>query len=229
MIYIESIYSNIDYIKDYYGNPIIINVSPFIHNGYLSAFSPYYPHGNIRVPVTPQYTAVSVQAVWQGLKVFENNDIDINTFKMKNPHLVNRSTKQFGNLRGFRKGVNGDMILNLAEARKELYIPIYRQILDYHLNTTIAQIRESEKYRNYVLLDDYVLFNIDNCNIPLSHAALIKAYIKGTYPYEDVFGFEEHFHTYIGRKYYQWKTYERKPKSIPPFNISNQLTIDFSN
>ncbi len=229
MIYIESIYSNITHIKNYYSNPTIINVSPFVHNGYLSAFSPYYPHGNIRVPITPQYTAVSVQAAWQGLKVFENSDVDINTFKIKDFTKVDRTIKQFGKLRGFRKGVNGNIILDLAEARKKLYIPTYRQVLDYHLNTIIAQIRQFETNHNYVLLDDYVIFDIDNCNIPLSHAALIKAYIKGTYPYEDVFEMKEHFHTYIGRKYYQWKTYERKPKDISPFSISNQLTFDFDN
>ena len=147
MIYIESIYSNITHIKNYYSNPTIINVSPFVHNGYLSSFSPYYPHGNIRVPITPQYTAVSVQAAWQGLKVFENSDVDINTFKIKDFTKVDRTIKQFGKLRGFRKGVNGNIILDLAEARKKLYIPTYRQVLDYHLNTIIAQIRQFETNR----------------------------------------------------------------------------------
>ena len=34
--------------------------------------SPFYPHGGIPVPFSEGVTATCVEAVWQGLKVFES-------------------------------------------------------------------------------------------------------------------------------------------------------------
>ena len=39
-------------------------------------FSPFYPHGGIPVPFSPGEVAASVEGIWQGLKVFENADVD---------------------------------------------------------------------------------------------------------------------------------------------------------
>ena len=33
-------------------------------------FSPFYPHCGIPVPFSPGYVSATVEAVWQGLKVF---------------------------------------------------------------------------------------------------------------------------------------------------------------
>ncbi len=38
-------------------------------------FSPFYPHGGIPIPDTPGAFAQSVEGLWQGLKVFEHEDI----------------------------------------------------------------------------------------------------------------------------------------------------------
>lgn len=40
-------------------------------------FSPFYPHGDILVPLWPGLTAASVEGIWQGLKVFERADADL--------------------------------------------------------------------------------------------------------------------------------------------------------
>ena len=42
--------------------------------------SPFYPHGGIPVPFSEGYTATRVEGIWQGLKVFDNEDIDISMF-----------------------------------------------------------------------------------------------------------------------------------------------------
>jgi hypothetical protein len=39
-------------------------------------FSPFYPHGGIPIPKSPEAFAQSVEGLWQGLKVFEREDID---------------------------------------------------------------------------------------------------------------------------------------------------------
>jgi hypothetical protein len=40
-------------------------------------FSPFYPHGDILVPLWLGLTAASVEGIWQGLKVFERADVEL--------------------------------------------------------------------------------------------------------------------------------------------------------
>ena len=47
----------------------------------MKKLSPFYPHGGIPVPFSESVTAMCVEAVWQGLKVFENCGIDTELFK----------------------------------------------------------------------------------------------------------------------------------------------------
>ena len=42
----------------------------------LREFSPFYPHYGIPVPFSEGYIATCVEAIWQGLKVFEGADVD---------------------------------------------------------------------------------------------------------------------------------------------------------
>lgn len=42
----------------------------------LVKLSPFYPHYDIPVPFSEGYTATCVEAIWQGLKVFEGADVD---------------------------------------------------------------------------------------------------------------------------------------------------------
>ena len=37
-------------------------------------FSPFFPHGNLPIPLWPGKTAASVEGIWQGLKRFELED-----------------------------------------------------------------------------------------------------------------------------------------------------------
>ena len=46
----------------------------------LVRLSSFYPHGGIPVPFSEGYTAMCVEAIWQGLKVFESADVDVNMF-----------------------------------------------------------------------------------------------------------------------------------------------------
>src|SRR4029077_8290920 len=39
-------------------------------------FSPFWPHGGIALPNSPGEFAESVEGLWQGLKVFEKEEID---------------------------------------------------------------------------------------------------------------------------------------------------------
>lgn len=132
-------------------------------------------------------TATCVEAIWQGLKVFEGADIDKQMFRNDTMKNIKRTVRKFGRPLGHRYGVYSQTILNYADARRYIYIPSYKYVLDNvpEVHRIIEKIREKAKESDIVLLD-YNL-NPDNRDItkPLSHAELVKMYIEGRYPSRD--------------------------------------------
>lgn len=74
MIYIENKRKRLETIREKYPNAMIIDVTSKAQNEFVK-FSPFYPIGGIPVPFTDDI-AVSVEGIWQGLKVFETADVD---------------------------------------------------------------------------------------------------------------------------------------------------------
>lgn len=81
MIYIESKRRKRENIEKQYPNAIIWDITSTSENEEARKLSPFYPHGGVHIPSFSGMTATCVEAVWQGLKVFENSDIDVETFK----------------------------------------------------------------------------------------------------------------------------------------------------
>ena len=75
MLLIDSIRKKPETILQKHPNAILADVTSKAKDG-LVKLSPFYPHGGIPVPFSEGYTATCVEAVWQGLKVFENCGID---------------------------------------------------------------------------------------------------------------------------------------------------------
>ena len=151
----------------------------------LRELSPFYPHYDIPVPFSDGYTATCVEAIWQGLKVFESCDVDIQMFKNDTMKNIKRTVRRFGKPLGHRKGVHGTELLGYIEARKQIYIPTYKWVLENKVAWIIEKLREASKTKTIVLLDYDTNADIENAKKPLSHASLIKAYVEGTYPYEN--------------------------------------------
>lgn len=149
----------------------------------LIKLSPFYPHGNIPIPFSGGMTATCVEAIWQGLKVFEGSDVDIHLFKNDTMKNIKRSVRKNGKPLGHRKGVNGNELLGYIEARKQIYIPTYRWVLENKVSSIIERMREASKTKTIILLDYNTNQDVDDASKPLSHAFLIKAYIEGIYPY----------------------------------------------
>ena len=76
MIKIVSKRSKQENILKKYPNAIIADVTSQAKDG-LVKLSPFYPHGGIPVPFSDVMTATCVEAVWQGLKVFEGADVEL--------------------------------------------------------------------------------------------------------------------------------------------------------
>lgn len=174
-------------LKEYPGAFIldITSSSPY-HYGQL--LSPFYPHRNIPIPGESRgMTATCVKAIWQGLKVFEGADIDLQLFRNDTMKNIKRTVRKFGRPLGHRFGVFSKIILSYSEARRYIYIPCYKYVLDNvpEVHRIVEKIKEKAEKSDIVLLD-YNL-NHDNRDItrPLSHAELVKMYIEGRYPSRD--------------------------------------------
>lgn len=181
MIYIESKRKSLEALQLKYPGAMIIDVTSKAEDEFVK-FSPFYPNGGIPVPFTEDYIAASVEGIWQGLKVFENDGIDTQMFAKKDMKNMKRTTRKFGRMLGHRKGVHGDELLGYLEARKQIYLPCYKWVLENRLQTLVTAVRVIAKNKPVVLLDYNTNGDVNDLRRPLSHATLIKAYIEGCYP-----------------------------------------------
>lgn len=186
MIIVESKRKKPATILKKYPDAILADVTSGAKDG-LVKLSPFYPHGGIPVPFSEGYTATCVEAIWQGLKVFESCDIDVQMFQNDTMKNIKRTVRRFGKPLGHRKGVNGTELLGYIEARKQIYIPTYRWVLENKVAHIIERLRSaSNEGKTIVLLDYDTNADVEDPKKPLSHASLIKAYAEGIYPNEDV-------------------------------------------
>ena len=186
MIIIESKRKKPATILKKYPDAILADVTSGAKDG-LVKLSPFYPHYGIPVPYSEGYTATCVEAIWQGLKVFESCDVDVEMFQNDTMKNIKRTVRRFGKPLGHRKGVNGTELLGYIEARKQIYIPSYKWVLEHKVADIIERLRNaSNSGKTIVLLDYDTNDDVENVKKPLSHASLIKAYVEGTFPYEDV-------------------------------------------
>jgi len=182
MIIIESKRKKPETILRQYPDAILADVTSGAKDG-LVKLSPFYPHGDIPVPFSAGYTATCVEAIWQGLKVFEGCDVDTSLFRNDTMKGLKRTVRRYGTPLGHRKGVNGAELLGYIEARKQIYIPTYKWVLENKVADIIGRLKEASKTKTIVLLDYDTNADVENARKPLSHASLIKAYVEGFYPY----------------------------------------------
>lgn len=186
MIYLANRRRKEDSIKKEFPNVVILDLtskSPY-RSGMI--FSPFFPHGNIPIPFTLGETATSVEAIWQGLKVFENADVDISHFNNVNMKGLKRTSRKYGRVLGHRKGLYSDTLLNYYDARVLIYLPTYKWVLEnvIEVQKTLIRIKDYVQTHDLVLLDYNVNVNINDISTPLSHAGLVKLYLEGRYPEE---------------------------------------------
>ena len=185
MIIIESKRKKIENILKKYPDAVVADVTSQAKDG-LVRLSPFYPHGDIPVPFSEGYTAACVEGVWQGLKVFEDEDIDISMFSNDTMKNIKRTVRKHGRVLGHRKGVLGTEILGYMEAKHQIYIPTYRWMLEHKAMDIIERLRKTSETKTIVLLDYNTCCDVDDETKPLSHAYLVKAYAEGLYPFDDL-------------------------------------------
>ncbi len=145
-------------------------------------FSPFYPHGGIPVPLSPGYEAMSVEGIWQALKVFEHADVDFSKMRVTSMSGLKRSARSFGPVHGHRAGVHGEVLLDYQTARRRIYLPAYRWVLDHRLRDLVSDLQRLGEEARVMLLDYETNTDLDDLTRPLSHAGLIVRYLTDTWP-----------------------------------------------
>ncbi|MFM7364290.1 MAG: DUF6939 family protein [Cuspidothrix sp.] len=164
-----------------YGYAVIIDVTSRAPEPWVR-FSPFYPHGRIPVPFSPGEFSMSVEGIWQGLKVFETTDIDPSKLLISDMKSIKRSERKYGKVLGHRNGLTGDKLLSYREARRQIYLPSYLWVMENCLQNLIGNLKEILVNKTVVLLDYETNCEIENLSRPLSHAGLIKLYIEDNWP-----------------------------------------------
>jgi hypothetical protein len=85
-------------------------------------FSPFYPHGDIPIPGSPGTFAQSVEGLWQGLKVFENEGVDPSRWTITDMKGIKRAAGgKRGKVLGHHFGIV--WLLDYRNARYRIYLP----------------------------------------------------------------------------------------------------------
>lgn len=141
-------------------------------------FSPFYPHGKIPVPFSPGVTTSSVEGAWQALKVFESADVDASKLRIADMKGLKRTVARHGRCLGHREGMKGTRLLGYVEARKAIYLPLYHYVLRERLQPELERLRELAQQGPVVVLDYETNADVDDPSKPLSHAALVIAWLR---------------------------------------------------
>ena len=183
MIYVVNKKRKLENIQKDYPNADILDLTS--KSAYAQKLSPFYPHMNIPVPNSPGVTASCVEAVWQGLKVFEHEDVDVHLFSNTTMKNIKRTERVHGKTKGHRFGTNRNELSDYFTARMRIYLPTYKYVLDNCAHSLVMKIAERAKDHDIVFLDYNTNIDVRNTSSPLSHAGLVKLYIEGNYPSAD--------------------------------------------
>ena len=184
-------------------DPLVVDVTSYAKDEYQQ-FSPMYAVGGI--PMPPCYgrddllvgskESKSVEGIWQGLKMLPKKEEGIESgrfLKGDGPKGFKRGGKRLRAVQGSgvthyggnakvldQLGLDGDCF-GYVEARRKIYLPTYKWVLDYKLQELVQKLRQKVKdlkdKQHLYLLDANVNGNIESEDTPLSHAQLLRNYL----------------------------------------------------
>lgn len=195
---------------DKYSGVIIVDITGINEQNVYCKLSPFYPHGGIPIPNTPNITLNSVNDVWQELCV-KNSGNKISCTNVK-----------------FRKGIYINECWDYLEARKRILIPTYCWMLENKVYDIVLYLRKLMLDYEIVIVDRFINCNIENAEEPFSCAFLLKAYIEASWPYEEAIkDVVERQIVMQGRKEICLKHKKRIPNKISRIYVDSQRVLDF--
>lgn len=188
MIVVANKKRKMEKIQEEYPGAYILDITSSSPFEYGRLLSPFYPHKNIPIPGDSRgMTAYSVEGIWQGLKVFENAGIDMHSFRNDTMKDIKRTVRKFGRPLGHQNGVYSKELLNYLDAKRLIYAPAYKYVLENvpKVRAIVERIRQKAQESDIVLLDYNINPDNRDASKPLSHAELVKMYIEDRYPETD--------------------------------------------
>lgn len=171
-----------DKIKREYPDCVIIDVTSKAKDEFVK-LSPFYPHREIPIKPEQGLCGASVEGIWQGLKVFQDEDWSISSLHNVSMRGIKRTTRVHGKCLGHAYGdlLRHDYrLLGYVEARKKIYIPAYKWVLENKCSDLVNKIRIIAQHKTVILLDYNTNEDIERASKPLSHASILKRYIEDT-------------------------------------------------
>lgn len=145
---------------------LLIDVTASSDSETFRKFDPSYPHGDIPVPSLCKDEAIfamSVEGIWQGLKVFQCQGIDASKFRVRTMKGIRRCAND---TRGALLGhvlYASEEVLSAQQAHEAIFVTAYKHVLETRLQNELLLLKG--------LVDEghtVVLLDMDD-----SHASLI--------------------------------------------------------
>lgn len=147
---------------------LLIDVSSYAEDPYCQ-FSPFYVHGDIPIPGKEKQLSDSVEGIWQGLKVIRKK-------------IAPRYFHGLGKKRGGKPSGHeyGKKLLSIVEARYKIYKIAYEWVLKNKIEQSIYDkiIKNSNEGIVQYFYDVEDNGDINNPNMPLSHASLLVQFLN---------------------------------------------------
>lgn len=115
------------------------------------ALHPAYPYGNIPIPFFEDQKAISVEGVWEALKLFETCGVDDAKFYVTDMQNIRRTEEYYGNYLGHRVG---STILSYEEAYESIYKNLYRKVLETSAKDTFQELKKINETSPIIIVDD---------------------------------------------------------------------------
>jgi len=143
-----------------------------------------WPHSFIPFPYNRKDRAnygLSVKGIWESLKVFENEGVDIVlcTQATMTKRIPNETR---GSFLGWQAGIFGTRILQSEEAAKKILFPTYRFMLEHNCQSQIMELQNMYQSGQPILLIDTATNEEIAEKSEVSSAWLLKMYLEGKYP-----------------------------------------------
>lgn len=116
-----------------------------------ASLHPAYPHGNIPIPFFEDQKAISVEGVWEGLKLFETCGVDDSKFYITDMQKIRRTEDYYGKYIGHRVG---SAILSYEEAYETIYKKLYKIILETAAKDTFQKLKKLNEKEPIIIIDD---------------------------------------------------------------------------
>ena len=132
-----------------------------------------------RCPTDPQYEAVSVEAMWQGTKIFQvDGTPDLTT--LSGEWRRGKAKRPIGAWNG-----HNPLITTPGEARVKIYIPCFKALIEHWLqDPQVAEwVKTTRDHKGNIYLRDHDTGRGIHRNGPMSHAYLLCEYLNtGNWP-----------------------------------------------